>query len=108
MKKLLYPLVLLTFLNIISGCVSVKEITVYEKSVELKEAFNKNQLFLPVPLTSKVDTILIDEQLKNIKIFFNRDLSYIPYRKENVDEIYTFVKIFFGENFKAYNFSIIT
>jgi hypothetical protein len=108
LKKLLYPLVLLTFLNIISGCISVKEITVYEKSVELKEAFNKNQLFLPVPPTSKVDTILIDEQLKNIKIFFNRDLSYIPYRKENVDEIYTFVKIFFGENFKAYNFSIIT
>jgi len=106
-KHLLIVSLVLMLSLFFSGCVSVTEISVYEKSFEFREAFKKNQLFLPVPPSVKVDTILINDQLRTVDIYFNKDLSFIPFRKENVEEIYSSVKNFYGENFKDYNFSII-
>jgi hypothetical protein len=108
MKNSIRFIVLLLFIYLIPGCVSVTEVTVYEKSYEFRETFKKNKLQMPVPPSSKIDTILIDDRYRTVKIFFNRDLSYIPYRKENVAKIYSAVKDFYGENFSEYSFSILT
>src|SRR4030066_471699 len=108
MKQVICSLIFFILIYFFTGCISVTEITIYEKSFEFKEAFNKNQLLLSVPPSSKVDTILIDAELKKIDIFFNKDLSFIPFRMETVKGIYSAVKNFYGENFEDYNYSIIT
>jgi hypothetical protein len=111
-QKIIKMLKLTTYLFflfiLVSGCSPVKEVTIYNKSEEFREAINTKQLLLPVPNSSKVDTIIIDSNLKLINICFNKDLSYIPFRKENVEEFYSAVKNYYGENFYDYNFSIIT
>ncbi|OGU76376.1 MAG: hypothetical protein A2W11_13890 [Ignavibacteria bacterium RBG_16_35_7] len=108
MKQVICSLIFFILIYFFTGCISVTEITIHEKSFEFKETFNKNQLLLSVPPSSKVDTILIDTELKKIDIFFNKDLSFIPFRMETVKGIYSAIKNFYGENFEDYNYSIIT
>ncbi len=103
--------ILISFVSLfvlIQGCGSVSELTVYEKSLEFKESFNKNHISFPVPPGAKLDTVLVNDQSKTIQLFFNKDFSFIPFRKENVEEIYSTVENFYGDNFKDYKFSIIT
>jgi hypothetical protein len=42
----------------------------------------------PLPPSVKLNDIKIDEAGKRITLVYNRDLSYIPFREENVEEIY--------------------
>jgi len=109
MKKLLSFLFVVTFLiYFITGCAPVGKVTIYNKSDEFRKEFSEKKIVLHVPPTTKIDTIIIDQNLKLVKIFFNRDLSYIPFRDSSVKEIYSTVKDFFGQDFNDYNFSIIS
>ena len=107
-KLLSSQLLFLILVLLFSGCASVSKVTIYDKSNEFKQAFSKNQLSLPGPSSTRIDTIIIDEQLRKVDIYFNKDLSYIPFRKKNVEEIYSAVKRFYEENFTEYSFSIYT
>jgi len=103
-----YPLSLFILFIFLSGCSLLKEVTVFEKSSEFKEYFDNTKLNLPLPPAAKVDTIIVDENLKKVDIYFNRDFSNIPYRKENVEYIYSSVKKFYGDNFNEYKFTLIS
>lgn len=90
------------------GCALISKITIYDKSKEFRRVFRKSYSSLAIPPTAKIDTITIDNQLKKVDIYFNKDLSYIPFRQKNVEEIYSSVKNFYGDNFADYSFSIHT
>ncbi|HSP88307.1 MAG TPA: hypothetical protein VLN45_09250, partial [Ignavibacteriaceae bacterium] len=108
MKYAISGFILLFLISFISGCASINEISVNDEYNEFSETLNKNKLHFPFPSSAKVDTILIDEQLKSVEIYFSKELSFIPFRKENVNEIYSVIKNLYGENFRDYKFSIIT
>ena len=103
---------------ILFSCTS-KEITTQEKAENLKitlskkiENFKKDvikrDLSFHLPYGSKVEKIEIDSSDKKIKIEFNRQFSFIPFRGENVNKIYSEVKKYFGSYFSDYNYSILT
>lgn len=109
MKKLLsFLFVFIFLLSLISGCVPSGKVTVFDKSNELRRDFKEKKFVLPIPSESKIDTIIIDQKLKQINIRFNNALSYIPFRENEVKEIYSDVKNYFGDDFKDYKFSIIS
>jgi hypothetical protein len=106
MKYTLYRIYLyLYILSLFSGCAAV---SVYDKTNEFREAYKSRLIPPPVPAIAKVDTIITDESLKTIEIIFSKEFSYMPFRKENVSEIYSVIKSFYGEEFSSYNFTIKT
>ncbi len=99
---------------ILTGC-SSKEIIKEEistpaiiKLAELRKDIRTINLKLNLPSGSRVDTIIIDDAKKTIAVNFNKAVSYIPFRKKNVDDIYSFIKSYFGDDYSSYSFSIKT
>ncbi len=56
----------------------------------------------------KIDSTSIDSSNKTIIINFNKELSYIPFRTDNVNKIYNEAKKEFGNEYKDYKLSIRT
>ena len=108
MMKYLHVFYSVFLIVLISGCASVSRVSVYDKSAEFKQEFHKNYASLQIPPAARIDTIIIDKDLKKIDIYFNRNLSYMSFRKNNVTELYSAVKNFYGNDFSDYNFSIYT
>jgi len=99
----------------LSGCATKEiikeEIVLKEKIEQFKIDLEKRNLTFKVPQASKVDTVLIDTSKKLITLKFNKAFSFIPFRNENVKEIYSSIKYYFGPavaGFNEYDFSIET
>ena len=54
----------------------------------------------------KYDTILVDPQLKKIKLVMNESFSYIPFRVANTNEYDIDFKKILGRKFRKYSVSI--
>jgi hypothetical protein len=111
MKKYLVPLLLIV-LFLISGCTAISELSITEE-FELK----KNDF--PVELTklkdsfslyanSKVENFVIDSLKKEISLYFNKDLSLVPFREEIVSRFYSELRNYFGERFSGFNYKIFS
>ncbi|MCX6149489.1 MAG: fibronectin type III domain-containing protein [Ignavibacteriales bacterium] len=123
-KRFLLSTVFISIL-LITGC-ATKSITKEEKALEKKEeniktklsfpelaasfreVVKKKQFTIPLPPLAKVDTVISDETNKSIQINFNREFSNLPFRQENVEQIYSSIKDFFGVDYSDYKFSIQT
>jgi len=98
----------------LTGCSSSKNVveekktTIDEKSSELRADVRSKNLPFDVPAGSRVDTILIDDANKTIQINFNKEFSYIPFRNKNVEDIYSFFKNYFGDEYSSYKILINT
>ncbi len=109
-------IVSLIFSLIISGCTSKqvlkeekvekKELSTSEKINLFKKDISQRKLHFTIPLGTRVETIVIDSSKKIFTIDLNRQFSFLPFRNENVNEIYSETKIFFGEDFNDYKFVI--
>lgn len=108
--KLLKLSALPFLLLLIFGCSSVKELTTSEKfqlqSHQLKEELNSIKKDFNLPKSTKIDNLLIDTLNKKIIVDFNRDLSFIPLREENVSEIYKEIGNYFHNDFPDYTVEI--
>ena len=93
---------------LVSGCGTVSKVTTFNKSNEIKQLFGQDSLLSMIPPAAKVDSIVVNSHLKKFDIYFNKNFSYIPFRSENVEEIYSDVKNFYGKDFADYSFSIHT
>ncbi len=56
----------------------------------------------------KVESTSIDSSKKTIIVNFNKELSYIPFRQDNVKNIYDEIKKNLGNNYKGYKIFIRT
>ena len=86
-----------------------EEVVLKEKVEQFKVDLDKRNLPFKVPPGSKIDTVIIDTSKKIITLKFNKAFSFIPFRKENVKEIYSSIKNYFGlavARFNEYNFTI--
>ncbi len=83
-----------------------KELTVSGKIELFKSEFAKRKFHFTIQYGTRVDTIKIDSAKKTLTIVLNRQFSFLPFREKNVNEIYSEVKKFFGNNFLDYKLSI--
>lgn len=61
-----------------------------------------------VPPNTKLDTVIVDSLTKKISVNFTYDLSYLPFRPENVSQLYDEIRNTIGEDYKDYSVSIKT
>lgn len=107
-NKLLLAVFFFSFFLI--SCTAVKELTLEEKFLIKKTEFTENidsfKEANKISRAAKILSVNSDEQKKEIKIFFSRELSFLPFRQENVEKIYSDVKQIFGNEFSDYNFIV--
>ncbi len=114
MKKQLISLSLLfIFALIVSGCaaketVKEKELTTSEILTNFGEKINNKNFAFEVPAGTKVRNIQIDSINNNVEINLSSEFSNLPFRENNVKEIYEGIKAAFGPKFSEYNFEIKT
>ncbi len=82
--------------------------TLEETIASLKSDVKAKSIPFSLPARTKIDTIIVDDSSKTFKINFSKELSYLPFRVDNVKEMYDFIKIYFGTDYKNYNFKINT
>ncbi|MHB8578661.1 MAG: golvesin C-terminal-like domain-containing protein [Ignavibacteriaceae bacterium] len=83
-------------------------ITIREKPKHEKMEFRKEVLPFEFPDNAKIESIVIDSVKKKITINYSKELSFIPFREDNVENLYSEVKKNYGYKFKDYTFSIRT
>ncbi len=91
--------------NVVSGKFSP---TFAAKANEFKIDFAKRIFKFKIPEGTKIDTLQIDTAAKSIVVKLNRNFGFLPFRVENVREIYAEVKKYFGSGFEAYKFTLET
>ena len=57
---------------------------------------------------SAIDTLIVNEQAKEVKLYFNKQFSGMPFRPENVNFFYTNIHKDLGRKFKKYSLQILT
>ncbi len=83
-------------------------IIIREKPKPEKTEFRKEILPFEFPDKAKIESVVIDSVKKKITINYSKELSFIPFREGNVEELYSEVRKNYGYKFKDYTFSIKT
>ncbi len=112
----------LTFIlvSLIAACTSSKpEKTDYDYSNMdriTKKAYQGVERFLDTSISdesplklnkyTKIDTIIVDSEMKQMEIHFDRDFANIPIREKLVEEIQLSLQIYLGRKFTGYNLKI--
>ncbi len=82
------------------------------KAYERTDAFLRKVLTTAQPVAinpgSRIDTIIVDQTRRTIRIDFTAPFSYIPFRPENTAEIYQALRHELGRPFREYALSIHT
>ncbi len=81
---------------------------IFDKAENFKIDFKKKDLAFKIPAGTKIDTIIVDSLKKSVKIELNSNFAFLPFREDNVKEIYSDVKNYFGDDFSNYKYSVTT
>jgi len=91
----------------LTGCVPLRE--AQEARIQtFRLAVKGQELPIPLPPGTTIDTVLLDPIKKSLTIRFSKELSYDPFRKENVARTYSAVKDFFRDKFSDYSITVQT
>ncbi len=82
--------------------------SITQKVSEFRIDFVYRKLKFNIPFGSQIDSIDADTLKKSIRIELNENFSYQPFRKENINAIYSEVKSVFGDKFADYLYTIKT
>jgi hypothetical protein len=101
----------LIFSFALSGCgilrsVGILRPTLTEKISEFRSDISARKFTFEIPPRTRIDTVKIDPATKVVEISFNEAFSLIPYRNENVKEVYRQVRSYFADYLEGYTFSI--
>ena len=91
----------------LSGCVTTRP-TIEDYHRALGEAIRKQQLPFPVPPGTMIDSLTVDDTSRTLTVSLSPEFSYMPFRQENVENVYAGMRDFFGDRFTGYRFSIRT
>lgn len=112
MKTLNSPLALSLFVSLfLSGCGILRTVGIYkptaaEKMAEFRFDVAAKKFSFELPARTRVDTIRVDSAKKVVEVHFNDAFSYVPYRNDNVKEIYRQVQSYFADYFEGHTFSV--
>lgn len=99
-------------LLLIVSCSSVKELSLPEKfDLQKKiflEDFNTYKKENNLPRSAKIQSVDFNQSEETITFYFNRDLSFIPFREDNVQELTNNFKNSFGEEFSEFTFELVS
>jgi hypothetical protein len=91
-------------------CSSVEEVSSQNefeiKSNLFRENLDSLKQEFKLPSSTKLESVVIDSSDSTISITFNKNFAVVPFREENVNEIYKFVINSFGPPFENYNYKI--
>ena len=110
--KSLIALSLLIFL--LSGCGSLHTVGIRtkphtaERIAEFKADIAAKKFSFELPPRTRIDTVKVDTEKKVVEIHFSEPFSYVPFRTENVQEIYRQIQSYFADYFEGYKFSVLT
>ena len=97
----------------LSGCGILRTAGIYkprptlaEKIAEFRSDLTAKRFTFEIPPRTRIDTVKVDPVNKVVEIHFNDSFAGIPYRNENVNEVYRQVRAYFAEYFEGYTFSI--
>lgn len=92
MKKILIVIAGIFILNACASTAEIqdKKITLEEKVEIFNQKLREGEIFPVVPYRSKIDSFSVTEE--NLNLYFNKNFSYLPFREENVAELYDSVK----------------
>lgn len=79
-----------------------------DKIYSFKKDFSPKFFNNQVPYSTKIDSINVDTLAKSIEVNFNKDLSYIAFREDNVTNFYKNIKNYLGNDFINYDLKIKT
>jgi len=82
--------------------------SITQKVNEFRIDFAYRKFKFNIPYGSQIDSIETDTIKKSIIIDFNANFSYQPFRKQNVEMLYSEVKNVFGDKFADYSYTINT
>lgn len=105
----------LVFSLLLSSCGVLRTLGLYEpkpspaeKIAEFEHDVLTKKLVFDLPPHTRIDTVRIDSARKTVEFLFNNPLSYVPYRNDNVKDIYRQVREYFTGYFDSLSFSIQT
>jgi hypothetical protein len=81
---------------------------VLQKVNEFQTEFNYGKFKFEFPKGTKIDSVEVDTIKKFVKVKFNENLSYTPFRENNVKALYSEIKGIFGDRFNNFTFTIET
>ena len=113
-KILLYFSLFISFilLGFLSGCGFLRTVGLVrpssaEKITEFRRDVNARKFTFEIPARTRIDTIRVDAQKKIVEVQFSESFAAIPYRNDNVKEVYRQVQSYFDGYFEGYTFSIL-
>ena len=94
MKNILLTLLIITSEFFIK-CSSVEEVSSQNefeiKSNLFRENLDSLKQEFKLPSSTKLESVVIDSSDSTISITFNKNFAVVPFREENVNEIYKFI-----------------
>lgn len=113
--KTFKPILVLFFLVslFLSGCGILRTLGIYrppavEKIAEFRREVLDRKFTFDLPPRTRVDTVLVDSVKKIVEVNFNDAFSTIPYRTNNVKEVYRQVQSYFAGYFEGFTYSVRT
>ncbi len=115
-------IVLILTLMLISGCAKIlqkgpdhqfkKEQKLVKKTREkIQKCINENissDYLGPIPVNSKIDSIIINIDSLKLDVHLSKHFSYQPFRPQNIDPIYELFKKYLGRKFRKFTLTIFT
>ncbi len=83
-------------------------VSIHKEESKVDTVKKKIVSFIDFLKGSRVESIKIDSVKRTVVIICDKELSYIPFREDKVEDIYSEVKNDFGEDYKDYSFTIKT
>ena len=106
MKKIILAILIITAFIFIK-CTSVEEISLQDEFLLKSDVFITNidsfKSEFKLLASTKVESTIIYSSDSTISMEFNKNFAVIPFREENVNEIYNYVKNTYGSRFENYN-----
>jgi len=62
----------------------------------------------PIPINSKIDSVIVDITQHQVNIFLSKHFSYQPFRPQSINPIYFLFKKYLGRKFRNYNLSLFS
>ncbi len=113
MKNLRFPLLFSLLISFdLSGCGLLRTVGLFrpspaEKIAEFKSEVAAKKFTFELPPRTRIDTVKVDSAKKIVEVHFNDAFAGIPYRNDNVKEVYRQVEAFFTDCFEGYSFSVV-
>jgi len=115
-KNLFLPLLMIVFTScsvVGTSRITDESLTPRKRkvSVRVNQAVRElkiDPVFGYISRTTRLDSIKIFKDQKKLQLYFNKYLSYLPMRNDNVDFFYRYIKDVLGRRYRNYSFEIFT